>query len=50
LADETAYIANVGDSRAIMSEEGGKICTDLSNDHKPDLEKERIEAAGGKVY
>ena len=46
------YIANVGDSRAILStQEGSKIFA-LSRDHKPSdpLEKERIIKAGGQIY
>ena len=30
-----AYIAHVGDSRAIMSEQNGKMVTQLTKDHKP---------------
>lgn len=43
------YIANVGDSRAVMSR-GGKAIA-LSIDHKPNRpeERERIENAGGVV-
>lgn len=43
-------IANVGDSRAILLKADGKSIS-LTNDHKPDneLEKERIQAAGGFV-
>jgi protein phosphatase 2C family protein 2/3 len=37
---ETIYIANVGDSRALMSREGGKIVEPLSRDHKPTDEDE----------
>lgn len=49
-ADDIAYTVNVGDSRAItLLDEGAKV-EDLSNDHKPELERNRIEAAGGKVY
>jgi len=46
-------VAHVGDSRAVLGQrQGGKmIATDLSEDHKPNLpkEKERIEKAGGRV-
>ena len=51
IVDEKVYIANVGDSRAIVSEFGGKNCLDLSKDHKPEEpgEKERIERSGGRV-
>ena len=46
------YIANVGDSRAIMSGEGGSRIFALSKDHKPMEESEfkRITTAGGKIY
>jgi len=46
------YVANVGDSRAIMSCEKGKKVIDMSRDHKPcdENEKQRILANGGKVY
>ena len=42
-------VANLGDSRAILSRRGEAI--QLSNDHKPDLpsEKSKIERAGGVV-
>lgn len=46
------YIANVGDSRAIMSVDGGEKIMLLSKDHKPEThdEKRRIEQAGGRIY
>jgi protein phosphatase 2C family protein 2/3 len=52
LVEEKCYIANVGDSRAIMSSDGGKSITALSTDHKPQhpLEYARIVANGGSVY
>ena len=40
LTDTHAYIANVGDSRAIMSYDGGNFCINLSIDHKPNDESE----------
>lgn len=42
-------VANVGDSRAVLSAGGGAV--NLSEDHKPEneLERRRIEAAGGQV-
>ena len=43
------YVANAGDSRCVLSK--GGIAVNLSEDHKPDIEKEkkRIERAGGFV-
>lgn len=52
VVDDVIYIANVGDSRAAMSSNLGTIITTLSEDHKPNDEKEtkRINDAGGKIY
>jgi protein phosphatase 2C family protein 2/3 len=49
---DRCYIANLGDSRAVMSLDGGTKTIDLSNDHKPceEGEKNRILRAGGKIY
>jgi len=46
------YIANVGDSRAIMSSDQGKRVQAMSRDHKPDDidETQRIMQYGGRVY
>ena len=46
------YIANVGDSRCVISLNNGKIRKDVTRDHKPNYpyEKERIISNGGKVY
>lgn len=46
------YVANVGDSRAVISSHSGIKVTALSRDHKPidELEKTRIMEAGGKIY
>jgi serine/threonine protein phosphatase PrpC len=50
--DDMVYIANTGDSRAIMSVDGGNYNVELSRDHKPndDLEQKRIVEAGGRIY
>jgi serine/threonine protein phosphatase PrpC len=49
VVDEICYIANTGDSRAVMSVSGGKQVLTLSNDHKPTdkIEVERILKFGG---
>ncbi|CAD8125690.1 unnamed protein product [Paramecium sonneborni] len=47
---DSCYVANVGDSRAILSTQNGKKIIDLSNDHKPEFEKNRITKAGGQLY
>jgi len=49
---EICYIANVGDSRAVLSSAGGQQMTALSRDHKPsDIEEyKRIIKAGGQIY
>jgi serine/threonine protein phosphatase PrpC len=46
------YCANVGDSRAIMSSNGGQTVQPLSRDHKPSEINEytRIIKSGGQVY
>ena len=51
LSNKTFNLANVGDSRAILSTHRGMNTVALTDDHKPGLplEKERIFAAGGYI-
>jgi serine/threonine protein phosphatase PrpC len=50
--DNKVYIANIGDSRAIMSINGGTKVKQLTVDHKPDNVKEfeRALKNGSKIY
>jgi protein phosphatase 2C family protein 2/3 len=52
IINDELYIANVGDSRAVMSFKGGNIVKAVTNDHKPSEQKEsaRIIENGGKIY
>ena len=52
IVGETCYSANVGDSRAAISMNGGKVVMPLSRDHKPSdvNEYNRIIKGGGQVY
>ena len=52
LYDNKIYIANIGDSRAIISMNGGTKVRQLTIDHKPDnlKEFERAIKNGSKVY
>ena len=52
IADNMIYIANVGDSRAIMSNYHGKEIVSLTEDHKPNVikERKRIKQNEGVVY
>ena len=52
IIENRIYIANVGDSRAILSAKNGSKFYPLSRDHRPGDEKEykRILDAGGKIY
>ena len=52
IVGDMCYVANVGDSRAVLSADGGKQIVALTRDHKPndELEKNRITNAGGKIY
>ena len=52
IEDNMCYVANLGDSRAIMSLNKGREIKVLTNDHKPseNAEQIRIVKSGGKVY
>ncbi|CAG9334222.1 unnamed protein product [Blepharisma stoltei] len=52
IVGKKCYIANVGDSRAILSTQKGNETYNLSRDHRPadEAEHNRIRAAGGQVY
>lgn len=52
IVGDICYVANVGDSRAIMSVDGGEKILLLSKDHKPedDGETKRVEENGGQIY
>ena len=52
IIDTKIYVANVGDSRCVISCQNGKIQKDVTRDHKPEFqyEKERIYYHGGKIY
>jgi serine/threonine protein phosphatase PrpC len=52
IVSDICFVANVGDSRAVLSSDSGKKIYPLSNDHKPGDESEatRIKNAGGEIY
>jgi protein phosphatase PTC2/3 len=52
IVGDMCYVGNIGDSRAILSADGGEKILRLSKDHKPEDEEEknRIERNGGKIY
>ena len=52
IVENECFVANVGDSRAIMSADKGKKLFLLSRDHRPNEEYEqtRIVSNGGQIY
>ena len=52
IIENKIYIANVGDSRCLISMQNGLIRRDVTRDHKPNYpyEKERILSNGGNIY
>jgi protein phosphatase 2C family protein 2/3 len=52
IVEEICYVANLGDTRAILSLNYGSSIQPLSKDHKPnvDSEKQRIYENGGHIY
>ena len=52
IINDSCYIVNLGDSRALYSFDNGKKFFQLSRDHKPNdpIEKKRIYKAGGNIY
>ena len=52
IIDNKIYVANVGDSRCLISMKNGLIRKDVTRDHKPNYpyEKKRIFSNGGRVY
>jgi protein phosphatase 2C family protein 2/3 len=52
IIEDDCWVANLGDSRALLSEDSSNRLYVLTRDHKPcdPLERERIEKAGGSIY
>ena len=52
IIEKYLYAINLGDSRALYSYDSGKYLYQITRDHKPndEIEKKRIESAGGKVF
>ena len=52
IIDKIIYIANVGDSRCVLSMENGKKYIEVTKDHKPNSpdELKRIKKFGGNIY
>mmetsp|Transcript_6292 Transcript_6292/g.10678 ORF Transcript_6292/g.10678 Transcript_6292/m.10678 type:complete len:90 (+) Transcript_6292:286-555(+) len=52
IIDDDVWFGNTGDSRAVMSTNSGSKFVQITNDHKPSEEAERVRIvkAGGQVY
>ena len=52
IIDSDVWVANTGDSRAVMSSQDGSKFVSISEDHKPSEEKERVRIikGGGQIY
>ena len=52
IINDSCYIVNLGDSRALYSFDNGTKFFQLSRDHKPNdpIERKRIYKAGGNIY
>ena len=52
IINDILFSINLGDSRALYSYDTGKYLYQITRDHKPndEIEKKRIENAGGQVY
>ena len=52
IVDKKIYVANVGDSRCLVSMENGKKLLEVTKDHKPNSPNEikRIKRYGGNIY
>mmetsp|Transcript_13943 Transcript_13943/g.20395 ORF Transcript_13943/g.20395 Transcript_13943/m.20395 type:complete len:357 (+) Transcript_13943:29-1099(+) len=48
IKENKLYIGNLGDSRAVLGRKGSPL--QMTRDHKPELEAERIRHSGGVVY
>ena len=52
IVDQKIYVANVGDSRCLLSMDNGKKYIEVTKDHKPNSPNEikRIKKYGGDIY
>lgn len=52
IVDTICYVANLGDSRAVLASDSGRAVYQITKDHKPSNleEQKRVLDAGGKIY